>query len=86
MAEIETKNIIETPEPEDSTVHSEPADKIMILVSSLVSGGALWLVACLVLRYKWYIGFLYFTGMSIWVILFFEYFNFSLFRTPPKKK
>ena len=69
---------------EDSVIHNELADKIMVLVSAVVSGGTLWVVACSVLRYAWYSGLAYFVGMFIWVVLFFEFFNYSLFRKSPE--
>lgn len=69
----------------ETQIHNEPADKLMVLISAVVSGGALFLVSSLVLHYSWYIGVLYFAGMFVWVVLFFEYFNYSLFRKPPGK-
>ncbi|MCD6459995.1 hypothetical protein J7L67_04935 [bacterium] len=69
---------------EDTVIHNEVADKVMVLVSACVSGGTLWFVACIVLKYAWYSGLAYFVGMFVWVVLFFEYFNYSLFRKPPE--
>ena len=70
-------------EETETAVHNEPADKMMVIISALVSGGALFLVSSLVLRYAWYAGVGYFIAMAGWVVLFFEYFNYSLFRQPP---
>ncbi len=75
-----------TPEIDDNVIHNKPSDKLMIVISALVSGISLLLVACLVLKYPFYVGLLYFVGMSVWVILFFEYFNFSLFRNTSENK
>lgn len=73
-------------ETDDNMIHNKPSDKLMIIISALVSGISLSLVACLVLKYPFYVGLLYFIGMSVWVILFFEYFDFSLFRNTPESK
>ncbi|MDX9703147.1 MAG: hypothetical protein RBU23_08905 [Candidatus Auribacterota bacterium] len=71
-------------EENETTVYNKPADKLMVLISAFVSGGALFLVSSFVLRYQWYTSVLYFIAMAVWVVLFFEYFNYSLFRKPPE--
>ena len=81
MVEQQNTVIINELEDDDATIHNSFADKLMILISASVAGSALALVTCLVLHYKWYIGLLYFIGMFAWVILFYEYFNYSLFRS-----
>ena len=78
--QLDQKNVLN----EDNVIHNELADKIMVLVSAVVSGGTLWVVACAVLNYAWYSGLAYFVGMFLWVVLFFEFFNYSLFRKSPE--
>ncbi|MCB1196423.1 hypothetical protein KDK77_09580 [bacterium] len=80
MTEKHNAPIISQIEDDDAAIHNSLIDKVMILASAFVAGSSLALVACLVLHYKWYIGVLYFIGMFVWVILFYEYFNYSLFR------
>lgn len=65
---------------DDTNVHNTTADKIMILACATIAGTVLCTVAAAVLHYAWFIALLYFIGMFAWVVLFFEYFNYSLFR------
>ncbi|GEM_PF-2077722 len=84
MLERNNKSDFEIAEFEGDEIHNKPADKMLVLVCAVLSGLALFLVAIFILNYKWWVGTLYFLGMFMWVILFFEYFNFSLFRKSPK--
>jgi len=84
MIEKKDKSNFEIAEFEGDEIHNKPADKTLVLICSVLSGVALFLVALFVLKYRWWIAALYFVGMFLWVILFFEYFNFSLFRKSPK--
>ncbi|MEW6534076.1 MAG: hypothetical protein AB1454_00475 [Candidatus Auribacterota bacterium] len=62
----------------NTAVHNSTTDKIIMLVCAALSGAALCAVACGILHYAWYVGLLYFIGMFVWVILFFNAFNFTL--------